>query len=106
MTCRDPAPCRGGSPSPSTRCGPLSGWQSSERPSGSAARNSGQPPDWLLETGLNRDSPPVQVHQGDCWNRGKRTRGISLDEAHRAISKGVKPCDVCRPDSALEFLET
>nr|WP_308407198.1 hypothetical protein [Streptomyces sp. RK76] len=30
---------------------------------------------------------------------------MSLDEAHRAISKGVKPCDV-RPDSALEFLET
>jgi hypothetical protein len=64
-----------------------------------------KPPDWLLETGLNRDAPPVQVHQGDCWNRGKRTRGISLDEARRAITEGVKACDVCRPDSALGFVD-
>ncbi|MFB7655032.1 MULTISPECIES: DUF6233 domain-containing protein [unclassified Streptomyces] len=35
--------------------------------------------------GLNRDSAPVQVHIGDCWNRGKRTRGISRDEARHAI---------------------
>ncbi|MDX3348733.1 DUF6233 domain-containing protein, partial [Streptomyces sp. ME02-6979A] len=57
---------------------------------------------------LNREDPLHHTagrHQGGCWNRGKGTRGISLDEAHRAISKGVKPCDV-RPDSALEFLET
>ncbi|MFJ9671292.1 DUF6233 domain-containing protein [Streptomyces sp. NPDC101221] len=69
-------------------------------------RDRPKPPDWLLELGLNRDSPPVQVHQGDCWNSGKRTRGISLDEARRAITEGVKPCDVCRPDSALGFLES
>ncbi|WP_432101297.1 DUF6233 domain-containing protein [Streptomyces sp. WAC 04229] len=31
--------------------------------------------------GLNRDSAPVQVHVGGCWNRGKRTRGISRAEA-------------------------
>ncbi|MFG3127306.1 DUF6233 domain-containing protein [Streptomyces tendae] len=55
--------------------------------------------------GLNRNSPPVQVHQGDCWNSGKRTRGISLDEARRAIAESVKPCDVCRPDSALGYLD-
>jgi hypothetical protein len=64
------------------------------------------PPDWLLELGLNRDSPPVQVHVGDCWNKGKRTRGISLDEARRAITEGVKPCGACRPDSALGFLDS
>ncbi|MFB6775344.1 DUF6233 domain-containing protein [Streptomyces sp. NPDC056337] len=53
------------------------------------------PPDWLLEQGLNRDSPPVQVHCGDCWNKGKRTRGISLDDARRALTEGVKACGVC-----------
>ncbi|MFH8531465.1 DUF6233 domain-containing protein [Streptomyces tendae] len=71
-----------------------------------ATRDRPQPPDWLLELGLNRNSPPVQVHQGDCWNSGKRTRGISLDEARRAITEGVKPCDACRPDSALGFLDS
>ncbi|MGW9399375.1 DUF6233 domain-containing protein [Streptomyces sp. NPDC055642] len=63
------------------------------------------PPDWLLETGLNRDSPPVQVHIGDCWNAGKRTRGISRDEALRALADGVKACGACRPDSELGFLD-
>ncbi|WP_194279790.1 DUF6233 domain-containing protein [Streptomyces sp. SYP-A7193] len=62
-------------------------------------------PDWLLEQGLNHNSPPVQVHCGDCWNKGKRTRGVSLDEARRAITEGVKACDVCRPDSALGFVD-
>ncbi|MFI0266115.1 DUF6233 domain-containing protein [Streptomyces luteogriseus] len=34
-------------------------------------------PDWLIELGLNRDAPPVQVHVGDCWNavRGTRASG-------------------------------
>ncbi|MFF9458069.1 DUF6233 domain-containing protein [Streptomyces flaveolus] len=63
------------------------------------------PPDWLLEQGLNRDSPPVQVHVGDCWNAGKRTRGISRDEARRALVEGVKPCGACRPDSELGLLD-
>lgn len=62
-------------------------------------------PDWLLETGLNRDSPPVQVHIGDCWNAGKRTRGINRDEALRALADGVKACGACRPDSELGFLD-
>ncbi|WHM30154.1 DUF6233 domain-containing protein [Streptomyces sp. BPPL-273] len=77
-----------------------------EREEQRGKRDRPRPPDWLLELGLNRDSPPVQVHQGDCWNQGKRTRGISLDEARRAISEGVKPCSACRPDSALGFLES
>ncbi|MGW4102684.1 DUF6233 domain-containing protein [Streptomyces sp. NPDC004976] len=42
---------------------------------------------------------------GDWWNKGKRARGISLDEAQRALTEGVKACGVCRPDSALGFLE-
>ncbi|WP_318219013.1 DUF6233 domain-containing protein [Streptomyces sp. SCL15-6] len=64
------------------------------------------PPDWLLEQGLNRDGPPVQVHCGDCWNKGKRTRRLSLDKARHALTEGVKACGVCRPDSALGFLES
>lgn len=63
------------------------------------------PPDWLLEVGLNRDAPPVQVHVGGCWNAGKRVRGISRDEALRALADGVKACGACRPDSELGFLD-
>ncbi|MFJ4356939.1 DUF6233 domain-containing protein [Streptomyces massasporeus] len=62
-------------------------------------------PDWLIELGLNRDSPPVQVHVGGCWNAGKRTRGIRRDEALRALADGVKACGACRPDSELGFLD-
>ncbi|OUD04721.1 DUF6233 domain-containing protein [Streptomyces swartbergensis] len=62
-------------------------------------------PDWLIELGLNRDSPPVQLHCGDCWNAGKRTRGIRRDEALRALADGVKACGACRPDSELGFLD-
>lgn len=62
-------------------------------------------PDWLLEQGLNRDAPPVQVHVGDCWNAGKRSKGISRDEALRALADGVKACGACRPDTELGFLE-
>lgn len=63
------------------------------------------PPDWLIELGLNRDSPPVQVHVGGCWNTGKRVRGISQAEAHQALADGVKACGACRPDSELGFLD-
>lgn len=63
------------------------------------------PPDWLLELGLNRDAPPVQVHVGGCWNSGKRTRGIARDEALRALAEGVKACGACRPDSELGVLD-
>lgn len=63
------------------------------------------PPDWLLERGLNRDSPPVAIHVGGCWDAGKRSRGITRDEALRALADGVKPCIQCRPDSELGFLD-
>ncbi|MEU0200950.1 MULTISPECIES: DUF6233 domain-containing protein [unclassified Streptomyces] len=62
-------------------------------------------PDWLIEQGLNRDAPPVQVHVGGCWNAGKRTRGIRRDEALRALADGVRACGACRPDSELGFLD-
>lgn len=62
-------------------------------------------PDWLLEMGLNRNAPPVQLHVGGCWNAGKRVRGIGRDDALRALTDGVKACGACRPDSELGFLE-
>ena len=74
-----------------------------ERQRGIEARPA--PPDWLLELGLNRESPPVQVHVGGCWNAGKRTRGIGRDEALRALADGIKACGACRPDSELGFLD-
>ncbi|MEU9558004.1 DUF6233 domain-containing protein [Streptomyces fumanus] len=74
-----------------------------ERQRGIEARPA--PPDWLLEVGLNRGSPPVQVHVGGCWNAGKRSRGISRDEALRALADGVKACGACRPDTGLGYLE-
>jgi hypothetical protein len=68
-------------------------------------QNRPAPPDWLLELGLNRDGPPVQVHAGGCWSAGKRSRGISRDEARRALVEGVKPCGACRPDCDLGLLD-
>ncbi|GAA4339715.1 DUF6233 domain-containing protein [Streptomyces venetus] len=63
------------------------------------------PPDWLLELGLNRNAPPVQVHARNCWNSGKRARGIGRGEALRALADGVRACSACRPDSELGFLD-
>ncbi|MEV5358050.1 DUF6233 domain-containing protein [Streptomyces sp. NPDC052693] len=74
-----------------------------ERQRGAQARPPA--PDWLLELGLNRNGPPVQVHVGQCWNSGKRTRAISRGEALRALAHGIKACGACRPDSELGFLD-
>ncbi|MGW4950653.1 DUF6233 domain-containing protein [Streptomyces parvulus] len=74
-----------------------------ERQRGIAARPA--PPDWLLEKGLNRDSPPVYVHAGDCWNAGGRSHGVPRELARHALAEGVKACPHCRPDTALRFLD-
>ncbi|MEV5646218.1 DUF6233 domain-containing protein [Streptomyces flaveolus] len=63
------------------------------------------PPAWLLERGLNGHSPPVYVHAGDCWNAAKRSKGITQDEARRALADGIKPCPQCRPDTTLGVLD-
>ncbi|MQY36155.1 hypothetical protein SRB17_41520 [Streptomyces sp. RB17] len=54
-------------------------------------------PDWLLEVGLNRDHA-VYVHRGDCWNAGKRSRGVDEAGARQALADGVVACPHCRPD--------
>ncbi|MCQ9178362.1 hypothetical protein KMT30_04825 [Streptomyces sp. IBSBF 2953] len=77
--------------------------QEQERQFGAASRP--PTPDWLLELGLNRTAPPVYVHEGHCHMAGKRSRGITRQEALRWLSDGVNACSHCRPDSALGYLE-
>ncbi len=74
-----------------------------ERQQGEQARPAA--PDWVLELGLNRDSPAVYVHEGGCWNIGGRHKGIDRSTALRALTEGVPACPHCRPDSALGYLE-
>jgi hypothetical protein len=62
-------------------------------------------PDWLLEMGLNRDSPPNLVHEGHCHMAGKRSRGIGRTDALRWLAEGVPACSHCRPDSELGYLD-
>lgn len=33
-----------------------------------------EPPAWVIEQGIGVGRPPVSVHAGDCWDRGKRWR--------------------------------
>nr|WP_203634379.1 DUF6233 domain-containing protein [Streptomyces sp. SID10815] len=62
-------------------------------------------PDWVLERGLNRDSPPVAVHLGGCHMAGKRITAIDRDTALRALAEGIDACGHCRPDSELGFVD-
>ncbi|MGW0345918.1 DUF6233 domain-containing protein [Streptomyces anthocyanicus] len=79
-----------------------------ERPQAERRRGAEEkppPPDWLLEQGLNKSSPPVYVHVGDCWNAGSRSKGIEREQARCAIAEGIRACPQCRPDSALRMLD-
>ncbi|MEH0589797.1 DUF6233 domain-containing protein [Streptomyces sp. B21-106] len=62
-------------------------------------------PDWLLEMGLNRESPPNMVHVGGCHMTGKRSRGIGRSDALRWLAEGIPACTHCRPDNELGYLE-
>ncbi|WP_374225627.1 DUF6233 domain-containing protein [Streptomyces sp. Vc74B-19] len=62
-------------------------------------------PDWLLERGLNSRSAPVYVHVGGCWNAGKRSDGVSREQALRALADGVPACSHCRPDTELGYVD-
>lgn len=63
-------------------------------------------PEWLLERGLDGHTPPVYVHMGDCHMAGKRSRGITQEQARRALSDQVPACPHCRPDAELGILES
>lgn len=57
-------------------------------------------PDWTIEQGLN-GGVPVYVHRGDCHMAGKRSRGVTREQAMRALAEGVDACTHCRPDTEL-----
>jgi hypothetical protein len=61
-------------------------------------------PDWMIEQGLN-GGHPVYVHAGDCHMTGKRSKGVSEDQARRALAEGVAACTHCRPDTELGYLD-
>ncbi len=62
-------------------------------------------PDWLIEQGLNRQSPAVYVHVGDCHMAGKRSRPATREQALHALAEGVEACSHCRVDTALGYVE-
>ncbi|MDX6764131.1 DUF6233 domain-containing protein [Streptomyces sp. F8] len=72
-----------------------------------AARSRPRPdaPAWVIEQGIGDGRPPVSVHAGDCWDRGRRWRPLSAEEARRALSEGVTACTHCRPDTALGVID-
>jgi hypothetical protein len=74
-----------------------------ERQRGEQARP--EPPDWLIEYGLNRDAMPNAVHVGGCTMAGKRSKGTDSDTARRALAGGVPACTFCRPDTELGILD-
>jgi hypothetical protein len=74
-----------------------------ERQRGLAARP--PTPDWLIERSLSRNAPPVYVHVGGCHMAGKRSRGVTREQALRALADRVDPCPHCNPDKALGFVD-
>lgn len=57
-------------------------------------------PDWLIEQGLN-GGIPVYVHAGGCHMAGKRSRGVTREQARYALAQGVDACTHCRADTEL-----
>ncbi|MEU9333165.1 DUF6233 domain-containing protein [Streptomyces sp. NPDC048290] len=74
-----------------------------EEQRGAAARP--EPPDWLLEHGINRAAAPVAVHAGACHMAGPRSKGVPVDVARRALAEGVPACTHCRPDTELGIMD-
>ncbi|MEW2393140.1 DUF6233 domain-containing protein [Streptomyces venezuelae] len=62
-------------------------------------------PDWIVELGIGRGSPPIEVHRGDCHAAGKKRKPITRDEARRALAEGIRACTHCQPDAELRMLE-
>ncbi|MFF7411697.1 DUF6233 domain-containing protein [Streptomyces lydicus] len=62
------------------------------------------PPDWVLQLSIGGEGQPIAVHVGGCRSAGKRARPISRDQAMRAVTEGLEPCVLCRPDTELGIL--
>lgn len=74
-----------------------------ERQRGIAARPPA--PDWLIERSLDRRTPPVYVHAGDCHMAGKRSKAATREQALRALTEGIDACPHCRPDKELGYID-
>jgi hypothetical protein len=61
-------------------------------------------PDWLIEQGLDGRAA-VYVHVGGCHMAGKRSRGVTQEQARQALHERVDACPHCRPDTELGVLE-
>ncbi|WP_371749884.1 DUF6233 domain-containing protein [Streptomyces sp. NBC_01283] len=57
-----------------------------------------------IEQGLDGRAA-AYVHVGGCHMAGKRSKGITQDQARRALNEGVDDCPQCRPDAELGVLE-
>lgn len=47
-------------------------------------------PDWLIERGLSGQDA-VYVHTGDCWNAGKRSKGVDRKRACTRSPRAYRP---------------
>ncbi|MFE2600140.1 DUF6233 domain-containing protein [Streptomyces sp. NPDC059396] len=64
------------------------------------------PPDWVIEYGIGQGRPPVAVHTGECYRPGGRMKGITREQALRAVTVDqVRACALCSPDRALGVLD-
>nr|WP_241844825.1 DUF6233 domain-containing protein [Streptomyces silvensis] len=62
-------------------------------------------PDWVIEAGIG-DGPATYVHAGDCYAaKGHRMRGVTREQARRALYEQVPACPHCQPDSRLRVLD-
>jgi hypothetical protein len=79
--------------------------EAAERRHGTRVRREEQSrAEWLVERGLSGQAA-VYVHAGGCWNTGRRSHGVTREEARRALTEGVPPCPQCRPDTELGLLD-
>ncbi|MFD5734378.1 DUF6233 domain-containing protein [Streptomyces sioyaensis] len=62
------------------------------------------PPDWVIQVSIGGEGQPIAVHVGGCRSAGRRARPISRDQAMHAVTEGVEPCALCRPDTELGLL--
>ncbi|MEV2249380.1 DUF6233 domain-containing protein [Streptomyces sp. NPDC050147] len=62
-------------------------------------------PDWQIEQGLDGRAA-VYVHVGGCHMAGKRSKGVTREQAWRGLTTDqIEPCPHCRPDTELGVLE-
>ncbi|MGX1854442.1 DUF6233 domain-containing protein [Streptomyces sp. NPDC055299] len=62
------------------------------------------PPDWTVQMNVSADPRPVAVHHGECTaGRRPRLRPVPRQGVNEALTAGVEPCALCRPDRELQL---